>query len=104
MKPEKKRKTYRNPILFAREWQELSVKMGWSQVDLAHHFGVSEARVSQVYRLLRLATEAQEILVGMGDHLTYVPISERDLRAQVKSSPAEQIAFLQSVRPQANAG
>ena len=82
-KRKKGRKTFRNPILFAREWQELRASKGWSQVALAHHFGVTEARVSQVFSLLKLAPATQQILVELGDNLTYVPISERDLRAQL---------------------
>ena len=96
-KRKKGRKTYRNPIIFAREWEELRTSKGWSQVDLARHFGVSEARVSQVFQLLKLAPEAQRIIAEIGDNLTYVAVKERDLRAQVKSSMEEQVAYLESV-------
>lgn len=92
-----KKRTFRNPIIFAREWQTMSVKMGWSQVDIARHFGISEARVSQVFRLLKLTPEVQSTVADFGDNLTYVPVSERDLRHLVKFSADEQLEKLRTL-------
>jgi hypothetical protein len=66
-------------------------------VDLAHHFGISEARVYQVFRLLDLAPKVQEILVEIPDNLTYVAVGERDLRACLKLSEGEQVAHLPAI-------
>ena len=74
-------------------------QFGLRPVDLASKLGVSRARVSQVLRLRRLAPEVKDLLMNLGDFLTWVPISERELRALVALSVTEQMMVIRSRIP-----
>jgi hypothetical protein len=83
----KPKKTYRNPIFLAREWDKMlrSGKYA-SQTALARKLGVSRPRVNQMLRLLKLPREIQESVLLMGDPLPFQKITERKLRSLLASS------------------
>ena len=82
-KPGKTRpkRTYRNPVILAREWEKM-LRSGEcaTQTALARKIGVSRARVNQMLRLLKLPQEDQGAVARMGDPLPYRKITERKLR------------------------
>ena len=92
-KPEKTRpkRTYRNPVFLAREWEKMlrSGKYA-SQTALARKIGVSRVRVTQVLNLLRLAPEVLERIASLGDLLTSPIVTERRLRPLVNLPRVEQ--------------
>jgi len=84
-------KSYRNPIVLAREWQE-ALKNGdcASKAVLARKLGVSRARVTQVLRLLSLDPEVLATIARLGDPLPSRIVTERRLRPIVGLPPKEQ--------------
>ena len=92
-KPEKTRpkRTYRNPVFLAREWEKmLRSGKSASQTALARKLGVSRVRVTQVLNLLRLAPDVLEKIAGLGDPLTSPAVTERKLRPLVNLPRVEQ--------------
>jgi|ADurb_Oil_03_Slu_FD_contig_71_1034207_length_845_multi_1_in_0_out_0_2 transcriptional regulator with XRE-family HTH domain len=87
----KPKRTYRNPVILAREWGKMlrSGKYA-SQTALARKLGVSRVRVTQVLNLLKLAPEGLEKITGLGDPLTSPLVTERKLRRIVPLPEAEQ--------------
>jgi hypothetical protein len=84
-------KRYRNPIILAQEWQKVLERGECrSPAELARKLGVSRARVTQLFRLLRLTPEVLHQIVVLGDHLPAPIITERMLRSIVGLSPEEQ--------------
>ena len=78
-------RTYRKPILLAREWAEtMEAGKFRSQGAFAKVIGLSHARVSQMLSILRLCPDAQATLEALGDPLYFPKITERKLRPIVK--------------------
>ena len=74
-------RTYRNPVLLAREWKKMLESGEYaSQTTLARDLGISRVRVSQILRLLRLDPEVLEMIAGLGDPLNSPTVTERKLR------------------------
>jgi len=74
-------RTYRKPIFLAREWKKaLETGKYPSQAALARELGVSRVRVTQVFRLLRLAPEMLDRIADLGDPLTSPIVTERKFR------------------------
>ena len=87
----KPKRTYRNPIFLAREWEKMLRSGEYaSQTALARKLGVSRVRVTQVLNLLRLAPEVLERIAGLGDPLTSPIMTERKLRPLVNLPRVEQ--------------
>ena len=86
------RKTYRNPIAVANEWQSL-INEGQvaSRMELARVLGVSRARVTQILQLLTLAPYIIDAIVNLGDPLVERIITERELRPLVRLDRRQQI-------------
>jgi len=92
------RRTYRNPIVVAREWQVmLDDGQVASRLELARVFGVSRARVTQMLQLLTLAPSIIEAIVQLGDPLQEPIVSERSLRRLVRADHRQQEQWLKSV-------
>ena len=99
-KPGKKKpkRTYRNPVFLAREWEKmLRSGKSASQTALARKLGVSRVRVTQVLNLLRLAPDVLEKIAGLGDPLTSRILTERKLRAIVSLARTEQKRIIEGV-------
>ena len=94
----KPKRTYRNPVILAREWGKMlrSGKYA-SQTALARKLGVSRVRVTQVLNLLRLAPEVLETAAGLGDPLASPIVTERKLRAIVSLARTEQKRRIEGV-------
>ena len=91
------KRTYRNPIFLAREWEKMLQSGEYaSQTALARKLGVSRVRVTQVLNLLRLAPEVLEKIAGLGDPLASPIVTERKLRPLVNLPSKTQDAMLNS--------
>ena len=72
--------SYVNPIVKAKEYQEVLEKEGIGQAELANRLGVSRVRVSQMLNLLKLPKDRQDYVLKHGrDEL----ITERMLRKAI---------------------
>jgi hypothetical protein len=89
------RRTYRNPIAVALEWQAMidGGQVG-SRAALARRLGVSRARVTQVLQLLTLAPTVIDAIVQLGDPLSEPVVSERSLRQLVSMDHPRQVRWL----------
>lgn len=82
------KRTYRNPVFLAREWEKMLQSGEYvSQTALARKLGVSRARVNQMLRLLKLPPDIQESVLQMGNPLPSRKITERKLRALLTALP-----------------
>ncbi len=68
-----------------------------SRAALARRLGVSRARVTQVLRLLALASPVIDAIVQLGDPLLTLMVSERSLRQLVTMDYRRQIRWLKAV-------
>ena len=92
------KRTYRNPVCLAREWEKMLQSGKYaSQTALARKLGVSRVRVTQVLNLLRLAPEVLETAAGLGDPLASPIVTERKLRAIVSLARTEQKRRIEGV-------
>ena len=86
-KPSTPKKTYRNPIYLAKEYEKMidsgEVK---NHAELARIKGISRARVTQILNLLKLDSLITQELERLGDPLKAKIINERKLRAYVNKS------------------
>jgi len=74
------RKTYRNPIIQAREIAlEIQLKE-LTQGQMARKLGCSLSRVSQMLHLLKLPEEKQREIEALGDRWDRRVVTERGLR------------------------
>ena len=76
------KRTYRNPVFVAMEWQAM-IDSGEceTRADLSRKLGVSRARVTQVLNLLNMDKRKLKAIVKMGDALSFSKrITERNLR------------------------
>ena len=89
------RRTYRNPIALAREWQVI-IDGGEvaSRAELSRRLGVSRARITQVLQLLTLSPSVIDAIVQLGDPLSEQIVSERSLRQVVRMDHRQQGQWL----------
>lgn len=64
----KSKKTFRNPVIQAKEMKLEMELNNLTRVDLARKLGISRARVTQMLNLLKLPEELKEEIEAMGDH------------------------------------
>jgi len=77
---QKPKKTFRNPIIRAREIAlEIELK-ALTQGQMAKKLGCSLSRVSQMLHLLKLPEENQREIEALGDHWDRRVVTERGLR------------------------
>ena len=92
------KRVYRNPISLAREWQrKLDNVSGTSRAGLARTYGISRARVTQVFQLLDLSPEVLDTVIALGDPLREAVVTERSLRLLVGRPAVEQCRRLNSL-------
>ena len=85
------KRKYRNPIYLAREWRRaLDEGKHASPAAIAHHFGVTRARVTQIMNLLQLSSEAIALVCSLGDPLSSPIVAERRLRPLLGLSAEQQ--------------
>jgi hypothetical protein len=78
--PPEPARTFRNPIIFARELKAEMETEGLNQTELAESMGVTRARISQWLSLLELPSDLIADVESMGDHWTRRIVTERQLR------------------------
>ena len=76
----KPKKTFRNPIILAREMLIMMEIEELSRAELARKLGLSRARVTQMLNLLKLPKRLISEIEEMGDHWKRQMITERHLR------------------------
>ncbi len=75
-------RTYRNPLVYAKELHDEMVGDNLSRKQLAERYGITSDRVTQWLLLLRLPKVEKEMVLALGDHWDRLIISERELRKQ----------------------
>ena len=80
------KKTYRNPIILAREMSLLMEMEELSRADLARKLGLSRARVTQILNLLGLPEMLISEIEEMGDYWSRQLVTERQLRRLINQS------------------
>ncbi|MHA1928848.1 MAG: hypothetical protein ACTSV2_09780 [Candidatus Thorarchaeota archaeon] len=78
------KKTYRNPIILAREMALIMEMEELSRADLARKLGLSRARVTQMLNLLVLPEMIISEVEEMGDNWSRQIVTERQLRRSIK--------------------
>jgi len=79
------KKTFRNPIILAREMQIEMEYHNLTRAQLARKLNISRARVTQMLNLLKLPEELIQEVEGMGDNWERRLVTERTLRRQTGS-------------------
>ena len=74
------RKTYRNPVIFAKELQEEMARDLLSRRQVGERHGISSDRVTQWLCLLKLPKERLMEIKTLGDYWDYQKVTERELR------------------------
>ena len=84
-------KTYRNPIIVAKEYDNM-IKNGAykSGADIARAFHISRVRVNQFLSLLKIQPKIIEYIEKLGDPLYSPVLTERMLRPYVNAPVSDQ--------------
>jgi hypothetical protein len=77
----KPRKTYRNPVIYARELQEKMVRDHLTRKQLAERHGITSDRITQWLCLLKLPEEKLREIEDLGDYWDRQVVTERQLRS-----------------------
>ena len=81
---------HRNPVALAQEWnRRISTGELSSRAHLARDIGVSRAHVTQVLSLLLLSSEAQDLVLGLGNGACGLGIHA--LRALLRLPASQQV-------------
>ena len=78
--PLKSMKTYRNPVIYARELRDEMVRGNLSRKQLAERHNVSSDRITQWLCLLKLPENKLEEVETLGDYWERQVVTERQLR------------------------
>jgi len=73
-------RTYRNPLIYARELNDELVGDNLTRKQLAERHGISSDRVTQWLCLLKLPEETQKQIEALGDNWEKQLVTERELR------------------------
>jgi len=73
-------KTYRNPVLYAKELQAEMVRDHLTRKQLAQRHGVSSDRITQWLSLLKLPERRLMEIEAQGDYWDRQVVTERELR------------------------
>ena len=73
-------RTYRNPLIYARELNDELVGDNLTRKQLAERHGVSSDRVTQWLCLLKLPEKTQKQIEALGDNWEKQLVTERELR------------------------
>jgi len=77
----RRKKTYRNPLIYARELNQELLSGKLSRKQLAKKHGISSDRITQWLCLLKLPKKAQQEVTAMGDYWDKKKVTERQLRS-----------------------
>jgi len=84
------KKTFRNPIIQAKE-MKLEIELNnLSRAELARKLGISRVRVTQMLNLLKLPGELIEEVEAMGDYWGRRLVTERMLRNRLTVGNSEE--------------
>lgn len=78
---QRNKKTYRNPIILAREMALMMEMEDLSRAELARKLGLSRARVTQMLNLMKLPENLISEIEEMGDYWIKQLVTERKIRA-----------------------
>ncbi len=78
-------KTYRNPVIYARELHEEMVRDNLTRRLLAERHGISSDRITQWLCLLKLPEEKLQEIEALGDNWDRKVVTERELRERRQS-------------------
>jgi hypothetical protein len=84
--PGKPRKTYRNPVIYARELHAEMVRDNLTRKQLAERHGVTSDRITQWLCLLKLPEKKLDEVEELGDHWDRQVVTERQLRRLRRNS------------------
>jgi hypothetical protein len=73
-------KTFRNPLLYARELRDRMTVEGISRAELPRRLGISRARVTQWLSLLELPERVIREAEALGDSWDRQVMTEREMR------------------------
>jgi len=85
-KSKKVQKTFRNPVIQAKEMQLEMEYHNLTKAQLARKLEISRAGVTQMQNLLKLPENILQEVEEMGDHWERRLVTERMLRSQTGSS------------------
>ena len=86
----KSKKTFRNPIIQAKEMKLEMELNNLTRADLARKLEISRARVTQFLNLLKLSEELIAEIERMGDHWGRRLVTERMLRSRLTKASYEE--------------
>ena len=75
------KRTYRNPVIYARELQQEMVRGNLARKQLAERHGVSSDRITQWLCLLNMPKEVLFEIEELGDNWDRQVVTERQMRA-----------------------
>ena len=78
------KKTYRNPLIYAKELNDELVRENLTRKQLAERYKITSDRVTQWLCLLKLPKEIQADVTSLGDNWEKQVITERELRVKRK--------------------
>jgi hypothetical protein len=76
--------TQRNPILQARQWQNMIHENNLRPADLAKELGISRARVTQVLSFLSLPKDISDTIANLGEDTPLGMISGKKILSLLK--------------------
>jgi len=80
---QRNKKTYRNPIILAREMSLMMEMDELNRADLARKLSLSRARVTQILNLLKLPESLITEIEELGDYWSRQLVTERQLRMRL---------------------
>ena len=89
----------RHPICKVLEWQErLDREKGLTKVQIGEEEGLSKARITQMFSLLRLPEEARQYLASLTSPTLIKSFAVRRLMSVVKLPPARQAEIFEGMK------
>jgi hypothetical protein len=90
-RPKKVQKTFRNPVIQAKEMHLEMEYHNLTKAQLARKLNISRARVTQMLNLLKLPDELIQEVEEMGDHWQRRLMTERTLR-EIAVEPGKDVS------------
>jgi len=96
---ESRASSMRHPICKVLEWQErLNADKGLTKVQIGENEGLSKARITQMFSLLRLPEEAQQYLASLTSPALIKSFAIRRLMSVAKLPPARQVEAFEGMK------
>ena len=90
----KPKKTFRNPIIQAKEMQLEIEFHDMTKAELARKLNISRPRITQMLNLLKLPEYLVEEIEAMGDNWERRVVTERMLRKTIRSEGLETVLIV----------